>query len=115
MYVPQLALRFGPVAAIPIPENIGNSSQSATSEDLALGSVARRLYKNSPGPLWRSAGGETAGICVELYSVEVPSLGLVFLMSICTKGGITSWIARWVSSSGLHPTRVLPERHKASG
>ena len=50
-----------------------------------------------------SSHTQTVGKCVELYSVEVPSLVFV------AEEGITSWIARWVSSSGLHPTRVLPE------
>ena len=78
------------------------------------------INRNSPGPLWRSAGGETAvmsdcrhtqtvGKCVELLTVAVPSLVFRLLNSHETKEGITSWIARWVSSSGLHPTRVLPE------
>jgi hypothetical protein len=52
---------------------------------------------------------QTVGKCVELYSVEVPSWAFVCLNEYWTKGGITSWIARWVSSSGLHPTRVLPD------
>ena len=73
VYILQLVFRFRSLwRSVRFQETLEQQSVRQTSGVLGSGSAVRRLYKNSPGPLWRSAGGETAGICVELYSVEVP-------------------------------------------